>query len=217
MKTLLTFLALLLFVVPAQAATSPYTLMWQRTKWNVFYRTGNLYQNWNPNRVEIDASTGRLLETAMYSSAGGVGNPAQYLYGHWVSRIRMSPALGSKYVMLLIDKPGGAEIDFAENRGKDLDPNRTELTATIHFADGIKPIALRNSVRVDMTKFHQVALWWSPGLITFRVDGRTWWEVATTRLNGISMHPTIQTNKYGPGPKSVLEVSYFRYTALSNQ
>ena len=177
-------------------------IAWSGHSWEVYTGTGALGQRWAPELVRVGAK-GTLVLTVENGMAGAIGDPAPHLYGQWAVRFRMSAGAGAKYAVLLIDRPHGNEIDFAEGL-KGGDDARRILTSSVHFADG--QIA-HNQTGGDFTQYHTAGVIWEPGVVTFTLDGRTWATVTDARVPAVPMHLAIQARSYAPGPTCYLEVA----------
>ncbi len=115
----------------------------------------------------------------MYVS-GGVSNrnALSQVYGKYEIRFRMDRGTGIAYALLLWPT-GNAhlpEIDIAEDNGK----NRDRLFTTMHSADGDAHI--ERNIAVDTTQWHTAGIQWSPGRITYTLDGRPWSTITDNRV-----------------------------------
>jgi beta-glucanase (GH16 family) len=176
-------------------------LQWSGHTWTTYSGTGALGQLWTPDLVRVGAK-GTLVLAVENGKAGAIGDPTPHLYGHWAVRFKMSAGAGAKYAILLIDKPHGNEIDFAEGM-KGGDDQRRVLTTSVHFADG--QIA-HHQIGGDFTQYHAAGVIWKPGVVTFTLDGTTWATVTDARVPAVPMHLAIQARSYAPGPTCYLEV-----------
>lgn len=176
-------------------------LQWSGHTWTTYSGTGALGQVWTPELVRVGAK-GTLVLAVENGKAGAIGDPTPHLYGHWAVRFKMSAGVGAKYAILLIDKPHGNEIDFAEGM-KGGDDQRRLMTTSVHFADG--QIA-HNQIGGDFTQYHTAGVIWKPGVVAFTLDGKTWATVTDSRVPAVPMHLAIQARSYAPGPTCYLEV-----------
>ncbi len=192
----LTIAAFLLVTSPAYAKISfaGYT-------WNTFSGTGRLGQHWSASHVKVQ--NGVLSELISGNVAGGVGNTGFHTYGTYTARFRMTKG-GGKYAILLFGKGPHQEIDFAEDHP--VDPNRTEMTATVHWGQSNNMIHL--SRPGDYTQWHRAGVIWTHDKLTFTLDGDTWATV-TDHVPDYPMHMTVQTSAHGGSP-STLYVSDVR-------
>jgi len=184
------------------AAAGGHQLEWGGRSWSAYSGTGALGQRWSPDHVRVGGK-GTLVQTVAGGLAGAIGDPTRYLYGKWSVRFRMTAGAGAKYAILLIDKPHGLEIDFAEGK-QGGDDQRKLMTSSVHYADG--SIA-HNQVAGDFTAYHTAGLIWKPGVAQFTLDGKVWATVTDAKVPAVPMHFAIQTRSYAPGPTCYLEVT----------
>jgi beta-glucanase (GH16 family) len=85
--------------------------------------------------------------------------------------VRMKATAGdSKIVLLLWGAQGWPpEIDFAEFPGTGTGETRQSFNETLHY--GASNSMIHTKTTADMTTWHTVGLEWSPGLITYTLDG----------------------------------------------
>lgn len=185
----------------AMAATSRPQIAWSGHTWTAYAGTGALGQVWAPELVRVGAK-GTLVLTVEDGKAGAIGDPTPHLYGQWTVRFRMTAGAGAKYAILLIEKPHGNEIDFAEGK-KGGDDQRRLMTTSVHYADGT---IAHNQIAGDFTQYHTAGVIWKPGVVTFTLDGKAWATVTDARVPAVPMHLAIQARSYAPGPTCYLEV-----------
>lgn len=117
-------------------------------------------------------------------------------YGWWAVRFRMARGTGTALAMMLWPQHGWPpEIDFAEE-SPSMGASRSEMTTTLHYGSGNTEI--HHAIRANFTVWHTMGVIWTPGLIRFRLDGRTWATIRGSEVPHQPMHLCIQTEV---GPK----------------
>jgi beta-glucanase (GH16 family) len=138
--------------------------------------------------------------------SGGLSNaPAlRQTYGKYELRIRMERGKGVAVVVLLwpARDEWPPEIDFAENGGTT--NARSHITATLHY--GAADAQIQRTVYEDFTRWHVLGVEWTPGRLTYTVNGR-WWGMVTSRaVPSQPMELDVQTQagtcgeRYAPCP-----------------
>jgi beta-glucanase (GH16 family) len=124
------------------------------------------------------------------------GRSLNQTYGWWSVKFRMARGAGTAFAMMLWPQKGWPpEIDFAEE-GPGMGASRSLVTATLHY--GSNNTMIHNKRRVDLTKWHTMGVIWTPGMIRYRLDGRTWATITGSHVPHQPMHLCIQTEV---GPK----------------
>jgi beta-glucanase (GH16 family) len=140
-------------------------------------------------------------------SAGVSSAPAlRQTYGKYEVRVRMDPGKGVAVVALLWPSRGGwpPEIDFAESGGET--SARDHVAATLHY--GADNAQVQRTLRGSFARWHVLGVQWTPGLLVYTVDGRTWAEARTHAVPSEPMELDIQTqtgtcgDRYAPRPDS---------------
>lgn len=149
---------------------------------------------WMPSHITV--SRGKLVlngyrDRGKYATGGLKllhGLPA-LKYGKVLVRYRAEPGPYA-YAFLLwpSDNSWPPEIDFAEDNGGD----RSMITASLHYKAGGRHKVVRRSVKADFTRWHTVGVRWSPGKITYLLDGKAWATVSSARVPGRRMHVALQ-------------------------
>jgi beta-glucanase (GH16 family) len=130
-----------------------------RRKENTFVRDGKLVL-----RTQRQAGGGW--------TAAGVSNARalKATYGRYAIRAKFERGWGVRAVALLW--PAGApwppEVDFFEVNAND--SARRMNNVTNHYRPGHQ--MEHRSYRGDFTKWHRIAVWWTPGRMVFRMDGK---------------------------------------------
>ena len=102
------------------------------------------------------------------------GLPARY--GAFFVRSRITGG-GANEVQLLwpVTNRWPPEIDFNENGGK-----VTSTASSLHF--GSSTALIRLTVRVDLRRWHTWGVVWTPGSVTYVLDGRVWGRITRAAL-----------------------------------
>jgi beta-glucanase (GH16 family) len=96
------------------------------------------------------------------------------------------------------------EIDFAEDGGRT--NTRHDVSATLHY--GADDRQIQRTVRADFTRWHTVGVEWTPGKLSYTLDGRRWAVVRHPRVPAEAMELAIQSQAgtcgdlYAPCPDS---------------
>jgi Glycosyl hydrolases family 16 len=186
--------------VARAASASPFTLVQDSefngttlgSRWTVYDGKPRCCEStWAPGHARV--SGGRLLLDATKATMRSAGVSLRHLnltYGRWHVRMRMDAGLGIKMCALLWPQAGWPpEIDFAESDSADA--ARTQLSSTLHY--GASNTQIRHHLAIDFTRWHTYGVTWTPGLVRYTVDGRTWAEVAGSMVPSQPMHFGIQT------------------------
>jgi beta-glucanase (GH16 family) len=125
--------------------------------------------------------------------SGGVSsaNALRQTYGRYEVRLRMDPGKGVAAVALLW--PSGnqwpPEIDFAEDGGET--NARSHISATLHYGADDKQI--QRTVQADFTRWHTVGVEWTPGRLSYTLDGRRWGGVRHRQVPAQAMEMDLQS------------------------
>lgn len=153
---------------------------------------------WDPSHVIVSNS---VLTLATYQdlpvnpdpnvlvSGGAMLLNHSQAYGKYLVRFRVDAGDGVSYVGLLwpADFSWPPEIDFLEDLGGD----RTTTTATVHYDPDNKYIF--RPLAGDYTQWHTLGVEWTPGKLTYTIDGVVWSTVENA-VEGVSAVPTIPMN-----------------------
>jgi beta-glucanase (GH16 family) len=127
-------------------------------------------------------------------------------YGKYKVRLKMDRGKGVAAVVLLwpVRDQWPPEIDFAEDGGRT--NTRHDVSATLHY--GADDRQIQRSVRADFTRWHTVGIEWTPGKLSYTLDGRRWAVVRHPRVPAQAMELAIQSqagtcgDRYAPCPDS---------------
>jgi beta-glucanase (GH16 family) len=125
---------------------------------------------------------------------GGVSNRKVYseVYGRVDIRFRMDRGRGVAYALLLWPTSNNPlpEIDIAEDNGF----GRDRLYSVMHSADGTAHIG--RDVGGDFTTWHTAGVEWSPGQVTFTVDGKPWTTIKHPGVSSVPMSVALQSQAW---------------------
>ena len=129
-----------------------------------------------------------------YSAAGMCACPvATQAYGKF--EVRMKATVGNSKITFLMwgaaDWP--PEIDFAEFPIDGEGLLRQRYNQTLHYSSQNQMIHDYNEA--DMTSWHTVGLQWSPGLISYTLDGKVT-DTVTEHVPTVKMWLGLQTDEY---------------------
>lgn len=119
-------------------------------------------------------------------------------------RFRIDRGYGIGYALLLwpASEHWPPEIDFGEDGGG----SRQRTTATVHY--GAQNSTIARSVSVDFSRWHTLGVEWSPGVLAYTLDGRSWATVRSTSVPSVPMEFDMQTQagtcgyQFAPCPNS---------------
>lgn len=147
----------------------------------------------------------RTKRTSSGWSSAGVSNARalKQTYGRYTIRARMDKGWGVRAVALLWPAAPvwPPEVNFYELNANDA--SRTKNNLTNHYPPGNQ--MTHASVKGNFTEWHTMAVWWSPGLLEYRLDGRTvarmtnhvpnqpMWLGLQSKVGGMSASPTYST------------------------
>jgi beta-glucanase (GH16 family) len=137
--------------------------------------------------------------------SGGVSSSRalKQTYGRYRVRFRIDRGKGVAAVFLLwpVAEHWPPEIDFAETGGAT--NARREMSATLHYGGSDEQI--QRTVHADFTRWHTMGVDWTPGRLTYTLDGRRWASV-NAHVPDEPMEMDIQTetgtcgDRYAPCP-----------------
>lgn len=163
-------------------------------KWAVYHSPG---AETNPRtRRAVSVRGGVLrLRGGMYGGAdlsGGIASHLSQRYGRWVVRMRAERGAGYTPLALLWPdrqgRPDYAEVDFAEI----IDPRRRSGGIFVHRGERRQA---QRTIRADFTRWRTVAVDWTPGRLTFWLDGEKVWDYRGPNVpRGHSMHLALQND-----------------------
>jgi hypothetical protein len=130
-------------------------------------------------------------------ATGGVSNHNVFSqkYGRFDVRFRMDRGVGIAYAILLWPTSGKwpPELDIIEDNGRD----RQSTSATMHYDPDDKKI--QRQTRADFTQWHTATLEWTPGHLVYRLDGKVWATIDSSRVPDEPMDLALQTQAWGCG------------------
>jgi beta-glucanase (GH16 family) len=153
---------------------------------------------WAPSHVVVKNGILRLqtYRDRRYGNrwvSGGLSSARAFkqTYGKYEVRFRMDAGRGVAGILLLWPARGRwpPEIDFAEDGGTRT--TRNAMTATLHYGAANHQIARR--VRADFTRWHTMAVEWSPGKLVYKLDDRVWGTVTSPHVPAEPMEFDLQT------------------------
>jgi licheninase len=167
-------------------AEEAWTLVWEddfstldRENWGVYNGPGNGLTG-PRSRLNTFVQDGNLiLRTApidgVWHGAGVSSRDARaQKYGKFVIQARFEAGYGVRAVALLWPSSGRwpPEVDFLEISARDA--NRTENVIANHYRDarGMHQVHHRR-VEADFTRWHTIAVEWTPTLLRYTLDGVT--------------------------------------------
>ena len=117
-------------------------------------------------------------------------------YGKFLVRFRIDQGQGIAFDAMLWPITDGThdEIDFAEDNGA---APRQWNTATVHY--GPDNTKLVNALQIDMSQWHTLGVEWSPGQVTYTVDGRDWAQTTNANVPSDLMRIDLQTQSWACG------------------
>jgi beta-glucanase (GH16 family) len=140
-----------------------------------------------------EASNGRF-------TTGGVRQvfSAAQTYGQYMVRARMGKGKGVAMVNLLWPVKGWPpEIDFAEDNG---DAARTLYDGILHYNTPTKTNAQKTMTgTVDLTQWHTYGVIWSPGNVSYTLDGQVWASYPNQYVSSQPMYLAMQTQAWPCG------------------
>lgn len=155
---------------------------------------------WDPSHVVVGGGAAILRSYrdpafgGRWVSGGMSCAPAlKQRFGKYDVRFRMDAGYGIFPVLLLFPSADHwpPEIDFAEDGGTSR--VRDHLTATLHY--GVRPHDhwIQRTAYADFTRWHTMGVEWTPGRITYTLDGRAWATLTGVGVPAEMMELDIQT------------------------
>lgn len=166
---------------------------------------------WEPSHVvvrngvlSLDTYRDPALRDRWVSGGVSSARGLEQRYGRYLVRFRMGDGTGVAGVLLLWPKASHwpPEVDFAETGGER--PQRSEMTATLHYAPGDQTIA--RTVHGDFTRWHVMGVEWTPRWLVYTLDGHVWATVHSRHVPSEPMELDIQSQagtcgvSYAPCP-----------------
>lgn len=130
--------------------------------------------------------------------SGGLSNAKVFsqTYGRYVVRFQMDVGYGIAYTLQLwpTDDHWPPEIDILEDNAK----GRDMISATLHY--GSDNSMLHKEVKGgDYSGWHTAEVEWSPGQLTYRLDGRVWATMTSQYVPSTPMSIAIQSQAWPCG------------------
>lgn len=154
---------------------------------------GNPHGWWEPSHAVLRGGDLHLVgdwRGGTFVTGGVMAVGVASTYGKYEVRFKVSRAAGVSYALLLWPArdswPRGGEIDFAEDGGG----GRRSTTATLHY--GAANHQQQHEVRADFAHFQTVGVEWTPGRITYTLNGRPWAAVAGSHVPSGPMRLALQ-------------------------
>jgi len=150
---------------------------------------------WRPSQVRVAdgmlSITGEQVDGTWLTGGLSSAVAGSQLYGRWDIRFRIDPGDGDSYAILLYPKGGGwpPEIDIAEDAGGD----RRSTTATLHYDSDNKQI--HSSVSADFSQWQTIGVVWSPGKLSYTLNGRVFGTVSGRSVPAVPMWLGLQVGK----------------------
>jgi hypothetical protein len=148
---------------------------------------------WSPDQIRVGGGIVRLTGTPDGKTAGMYWKGSQK-YGRWEIRARFPAGCGCYTPLLILwphdnEWPSGGEIDYAEvfNGG------RQRLHFFLHY--GADDTVIEAAKTVDMTKWRNFAVEWTPDHISGYIDGERYFH--TTQRNALPPDRMFQTVQLG--------------------
>ena len=168
------------------------------TRWGAYQgeaRTGGLWL-----RSHVQVANGVLTLKGFKDPAvggrwasGGIGNKRGVVqtYGKYRVRMRVDNAYGLSYAVLLYPQANVSppEVDFAEGFGR----SQQRTKATVHSGTPEARVRTGLTKTVDMTKWHTVAVEWTPHKLVFSIDNVGWFTVTGSKVPSVPMVLDIQS------------------------
>jgi len=136
---------------------------------------GNPHGWWDASHATLRGHDLHLVgdwQNGTFVTGGVMATGFASTYGKYEVRFKVARAAGVAYTLLLWPAsenwPVGGEIDFAEDGGG----ARRGTTATLHY--GAANNQVQHELRADFTHFQTVGVEWTPGRITYTLNGRPW-------------------------------------------
>lgn len=150
----------------------------------------------NANQGElVITGTRKQTPNGRIYATGGMAAKVSQVYGRYEVRFRMDKGRGIQFNLLLwpSDDSWPPEINFAEDNGKE----RTGFATTLHYGPPHKTVS--RYLKIDTSKWHTAGLEWSPGKLSYLMDGKVWATVQTSAVPKVPMQLAIQTQAWHCG------------------
>ena len=185
---------------------------------------------WDPSHVVVRGGTLRLetyrdrrFGRRWVSGGLSSSHAIHQTYGRYEVRFRMDRGVGVAAVLLLwpVRDVWPPEIDFGETGGRR--DSRDEMSATLHY--GAANHQIQRTVRADFTRWHVMGVRWTPGRLTYTLDGHAWAVLRSPHVPRQAMEFDMQTqagtcgDQWAPCPnastpsKVTMEVDWVRIYA----
>lgn len=170
----------------------------------------------SPEQISVNNGVVRIDGTED-GTTGGMAWQTGQLHGRWEARARYEPGTAAYHQVLILwpdaeDFPVGGEIDYSEVS----DAERQNLQFFLHYGENNDHVS--SEKQVDMTKWHNYAVEWTPEHIIGYVDGEEFFRSEDPQtLPPRSMHPTIQLDWFpddGEPGKGGMEVDWIKQYTL---
>jgi beta-glucanase (GH16 family) len=171
-----------------------------QTKWGLYSGQpgGDPGGWWAPSHVVVKDGILRLqsyrdprFRNRWVSGGLSSARALRQTYGRYEVRFRMEPGHGIAGILLLWPARGGwpPEIDFAEDSGTH--STRSSMSATLHYGAANRQIA--RTVSADFTRWHTMAVEWTPAKLVYKLDDRIWGTLKSPRVPAVPMEFDMQT------------------------
>ena len=166
------------------------------TRWGAYSGQpgGNPYGWWSPTHLQGlggYALLRGLRENGRFVTAGMMLKTLPLTYGKYVVRAKFDKSAHVEHTMLLWPTKGWPpEVDFSEG------PTSKGDMATSHW--GSANYQTHRFVSVDMTRYHDYGVEWTPTALRFTLDGRVWATMTGAAVPKQPMRLAIQTAATGP-------------------
>jgi Glycosyl hydrolases family 16 len=148
---------------------------------------------WSPEQIRVAGGVARLTGTPEGKTSGMYWKGSQK-YGRWEIRARFPAGCGCYTPLLILwphdnEWPAGGEIDYAEVFNGD----RQEIHFNLHY--GSADNVIHRVKRVDMTRWRNFAVEWTPNHISWYIDGNRYFT--TTQRSAQPPEKMFQTIQLG--------------------
>jgi beta-glucanase (GH16 family) len=193
-----------------------YTGRPQPTKWRLYDGEGHAGHGHRRSSAWKVSGGSAIVTGSSGRVTGGMSARFGQKYGRWETRMKTNSRDHNYHPVLLLwpDRPTPStcpEVDFAES-SKDT----TRVRFFLHY--GCAPKQTRGSKVVDMTRWHNYAVEWTPDRISGYVDGvRFFTDSNKSHLPRGSMHQTLQLDLFPDGSSlktSTMSIDWVRVYKL---
>jgi hypothetical protein len=161
-------------------------------KWRVYNSRGHDGQGWRRRSAwNVDGATVTVTGDAK-GTTGGMASLYGQKFGRWEARMKTS-LRDPKYhpnILLWPHQRGTTncpEVNFAESTN-----NRKLAKFFLHYGCHNKGLT-RAKKSIDMTKWHNYAVEWTPTRVTGYLDGKVWFRDSNRKhVPQVAMHATMQ-------------------------